>query len=125
MKQRIHYPEKMKQIIALKQESSTDISEEFLKDIYQNEELGLIQRMKEYTNNCIVEVIEDYKVAQQEGWIRQNLKLEFIMYINDQLTKALLDENLISMYSSPQEAIMEVTNFFFYGILSNKERTSE
>ena len=125
MKEQISYPEKLKQIVALEQESSADISEEFLKDIYQNEELGLIQRMKEHTNNCNVEVMEDYKVAQQEGWIRQNLKLEFIMYINDQLTKALMDENLISMYSSPQEAIMEITNFFFYGILSNKDRTSE
>ena len=32
----------------------------------------------------------------------------------------ILDEKLISMYKNSQDVIMEITNFFFYGILSDE-----
>lgn len=124
MDKQITFSEKMEQIILLKHDSSANISEEFIKDIYQNEEMGLVQKIEELTKSYLVEVMEDYKLAQKQGWIRQDLKLEFIMYIQDKLTNMILDKNLLSMYSSPQEVIMEVTNFFFHGILSNKKSTS-
>lgn len=124
MDKQITFSEKMEQIILLKHDSSANISEEFIKDIYQNEEMGLVQKIEELTKSYLVEVMEDYKLAQKQGWIRQDLKLEFIMYIQDQLTNMVLDKNLLSMYNNVQEVIMEITNFFFYGILSDKKSTS-
>jgi len=31
------------------------------------------------------------------------------------------DEKLMAFYESPQQLIIETTNFFFYGILSDKK----
>ncbi|MFK5856081.1 MAG: TetR/AcrR family transcriptional regulator [Bacteroidota bacterium] len=124
MDQQIPYPEKMKQMLVLKKESSSEISEEFIRDIYEDGESGLLQKMSAYAVNANEIVKEDYRIAQSEGWIRKDLKLDFIMYMSDSLTAMLLDKNLLSMYDSPQEAIMEITNFFFYGILSAENRTT-
>ncbi|TSA30369.1 MAG: TetR/AcrR family transcriptional regulator [Bacteroidetes bacterium] len=118
MQQEIPFAEKMKQVILLKQDTITGISEEFIRDIYQQDQPGLMRRMEDYRKQVIEEVMEDFRMAQANGWIRKDMKLGFITYILDHLTSMIQDEKLISLYPNSQDAIMEVTNFFFYGILS-------
>ncbi len=118
MRQPVPFSEKIKQIMLLKQDTTTGISEEFIRDIYQHEDSGLKQRMEDYRKRMMEEVIEDFRIAQQNGWIRKDLKPEFIMYAMEQFSAMILDEKLIAMYKNSQDIIMEITNFFFYGILS-------
>jgi AcrR family transcriptional regulator len=117
MKQDIPYKEKLRQLILNKQACSKDISEEFLKDIYRNEKLGLLEILKRNTKFARKELLNDFNEAKKDGSIRQGLKPEFIMYMIDYLNSLAYDQKLISMYETPQALIMEITNFFFYGIL--------
>jgi AcrR family transcriptional regulator len=123
MLQQISFADKMKQVILLNKGSSNDISEEFIKDIYQNEESGMKQTIEEFSKQMMAEILNDFKTAQQNGWIRQDVKLEFIMFIQEHLSQMIMDPKLNSLYKNPQEVIMEVTNFFFYGILSETKNS--
>ena len=121
MQQEISFADKMKLLILIKKETSNDISEEFIKDIYQNEESGLKQKMEEFSKLMKAEILDDFKTAQQNGLIRKDIKLEFIMIMQEHLTQMIFDPKLKSMYKNSQELINEVTNFFFYGILNDEK----
>ncbi len=121
MKQEVGFPEKVKQIILLKHNSTNELSEELLNDIYRHPELGLKTHIEEFQQQMLKEVMNDMANAQKQGWIRQNLKLDFIVYMLNDLNKKMLDEQLVSKYGSSREMIMELTNFFFYGIMNHHD----
>ncbi len=121
MKQDTSFPEKVKKIILLKIEGSRKISEELLVDIYKNQEPELIAFMNEAKKRSINMFLNDMATAQQEGWVREDIKPEFIMYVLNKIQEMVTDEKLMALYESPQQLILETTNFFFYGILSDKK----
>ena len=45
------------------------------------------------------------------------MKIEFVLYFMNHLFEMVKDEQLTSLYATPQDLIMELNNFFFYGIL--------
>jgi len=120
MAQDIAFDDKVKQMLLMKAESSKDVSYEFLKDVYQNQDTSLQEILIKYRKKNLDRVMEDFAEAQKKGWIRQDLKLSFILYTLKDLQKKVLDEELIALYSNSTEMIMELTNFFFYGILPSK-----
>jgi len=124
MNQDIHFTEKIKQVIELKYVETIDISQEFLKDVFHRDELGLKDNLEEYRQNVVDELMKDLKVAQKEGWIKRDVKPEFILFMMNKSNEMLMDERFQSMYKNTQEAIMELTNFFFYGIISKETSTS-
>jgi len=121
MNQDIPYPEKIEQIILLKHESSKDISDEFLKDIFQSEEQGLLKIIEASRDKSTNKILNDLKKAQSEGWIRKELNLDFLLYMMNDINNKLFDPKLENMYSNKHDLIMELTNYFFYGIMKVKE----
>ncbi|MBL7875920.1 MAG: TetR/AcrR family transcriptional regulator [Cyclobacteriaceae bacterium] len=117
MNQPIPYPKKIEKIIELKHHSSDHISQEFLKDIYQNEKLGLVKHVQEYTVKFTAQLVKDFKDAQKKGFIRKDLKIEFILILLDNFNTLLFDKRITDTYKDSHDAIMEITNFLFYGIL--------
>lgn len=113
----IPYPDKIKEIVLLKHEGAKELSEEFLKDLYQNESFGLKAYFEDYRQTIYLKVMADLKDAQEKGWIRADLKLEFVLYMLNSLNEKMTDPNFLSIYDSTQEAVVELTKFFFYGIL--------
>jgi len=118
MAQDIAFIDKVKQMLLMKAENSKDVSYEFLKDIYQNESMQIL--LEKHRKKSLDKVMQDFSEAQKKGWIRQDLKLSFILYTLNDLQKKVLDKELIAMYSNSTEMIMELSNFFFYGILPPK-----
>lgn len=113
------FSEKAKEIILLKQKASSGMSKEFLKDIYQSEDESLKNRMDLYRQESANEVMQDWKNAQEKGWIRKDLKLDFMLYMMNQMSVMINDEYLNALYSNAESLINELNHFFFYGILSN------
>ena len=62
-------------------------------------------------------MIQDFKDAQRKGEIRKDMKPEFINFILNHMVELGSDPILNSLYPNAQEMILELTNFFFYGIL--------
>ena len=116
MKEDLPFSEKIKKALLLKQEQTNHISIELLKDIYTNESLGLRSFIESMQQEAVKEILHDFKIAAQKGWIRKDVKPEFILYFFDRMNEMATDENLLKLYKNEQQLIMEITNFFFYGI---------
>lgn len=124
MAQDIPFVEKIEEIISLKFKNTEDVSEEFIKDIYVNGDEATQKVIVEYSETMLLEFKQDLANAQEKGWIRKDIKIAFIMKMRDQITQLLNDDSFLVMYKTPQEAIMEVTRFFFYGMMNSEEAQS-
>ncbi|NJN28170.1 MAG: TetR/AcrR family transcriptional regulator [Cyclobacteriaceae bacterium] len=121
MQQEIPFPQKIHQVVQLKYEGTLEMSDEFFSEVYQSDDLKLKDTLLAFQRKGLEAFLADCKKAQQEGWIKNDLKPEFILYILNKINEMLLDEKLLSMYRNTQEAIMALTNFFFYGITLPKD----
>lgn len=114
--------EKLENMLRLKLEGTNEISNEFISDFYNNEDLGLKQYIEEKTQTFLKEVIDDIRIAQQKGWFRKDMKPEFFLYMSQKSIDLMNDEYLKSLYNTPQEIIMEIVNFYLYGIAPKEEK---
>jgi len=117
MDSNIPFPEKVKKSIALKLESSKDMSNEFYDDYVRHADMEMLALLHEKSNEMMGAILNDYIEAQKNGEIRQDIKPEFILYFLNHLLEMATDERLEKIYNNPQDMIMEFINFFFYGVL--------
>ena len=123
MAKQILFPEKVKQIVQLKHEQTIMISQEFFRDLLKNPNPEIVEFLEKKREESLNEVLNDLNMARKKGDIRQNINPEFILYFLNRMTEMAKDENLLSLYHSPNDLVMELTNFFFYGILPVKDNT--
>ena len=114
----IPYPEKVIQMIQLKRDQVQTMSSEFFRDYVQSDDPELINFLSQLTQENLQMFTNDFKKAQDDGDIRSDLKVEFIMYIMNHLVEMAQEDALLNMYEEPQDLVMEITNFLFYGILN-------
>ncbi len=118
MNQEISFHQKIEQLIQFKYERSKGISKEFLKDIYQSDNPEMLKLLENAQQKAQKTMIKDFKKAQKEGAIRTDLKMEFIIYMLNDINNKIMDPQLNKIYPSGEKLIMELTRFFFYGILT-------
>lgn len=118
----IPYEEKVKKMIAMKVKNINGMSGELLTDIYGNKEDELFRVLEETKNRLMKIYIEDLKEAQKKGDVRPDIKPEFLLYLVDRFAEMFADNNLKSMYQNNEQLITELTGFFFYGILPEREK---
>lgn len=117
MSQNIPFVEKARLSIQLKMEQTEDLSSEFFNDLHRNADPEVKVYFQNMFQDSIQLILSDYLKAQKRGDIRKNIKPEFILYFLNHIVHMANDDQLASLYQSPQDMIMELTNFFFYGIL--------
>lgn len=117
MSKDVSFSEKVKQSIQLKMEQTDEMSQAFYADYYKNADPELLDFLYQKTHDAIQIILNDYIDAQKRGDIRQTIKPEFILYFLNQMMSMAKDEELAKLYETPQDMVMELTNFFFYGIL--------
>jgi len=121
----IPFEEKMHKQVQMKMEGTKNISEEFVKDIYGDVESEINKYWKKRINEAMMEVMNHYKKAQEKGWIRKDLKIDFMMYLVNKFFEFTNDDYLISKYDTMQDLIMEINKFFLYGILPSNKPQNE
>ncbi len=117
MRQKIPFSEKVKKMIIMKIDQTEGLSREWLGEFSYSsipEIASLLQKIKQENLQL---VLRDLIAAQKEGNVRRDIKPEFILYFFNHMFEMMNDEQLLKLYESPQEALVELTNFFFYGIL--------
>lgn len=120
MKRDIPFEEKVRETIQMKLEGSDQMSQEFFSDYIPHAEPDLHDFIHQRMHDMMGLIIKDYAEAQKRGDIRQDLKIEFILWYLNKIYDLLEDEALQKMYDNPQDLIMEMVNFFFYGIMPRK-----
>ena len=117
MDQDIPFPEKIERSIQLKIEQTDNLSKEFFTDLHKNASEEVLAYFQSMYQEGIQLILQDYIEAQKRGEIRPDVKPEFIVYFLNQMITMSNDPELQALYKSPQEVIMELLRFFFYGIL--------
>ena len=102
--------------IQLKIKGAQDLSQEFLNDVYKDEFTEISAYFNRVKAENLNRLIEDYRQAQLDGNIRQDIKIEFILYLLNKVNEMVIDENLSPLYENVSDKIEAVIRFFFYGI---------
>ncbi|ADR22588.1 hypothetical protein MATR_35660 [Marivirga tractuosa] len=110
------FPEKINEVLKLKHQESKNISKEFINEILTEDGSALSELVEKHTLKSYKVMIADFEKAKKEGWVRKDLKPEFIMDMLGVIRTKMQDEHFLKMFKSIDEAIMELSNFFFYGI---------
>jgi AcrR family transcriptional regulator len=121
----ISYEEKVKKMVDLKMSNAHEMSQELLDDIYKYQDKELSETIENIKKKMIGIYLNDIREAQKMGEIRNDVKPEFMLYFLNNLTEMLTDQRVVGIYSNPEQMIVEVMNFFFYGIMPRKNRNNE
>lgn len=116
----IPYEEKVKKMVDLKMSNAHEMSQELLDDIYKYHDEGLFETIETIKKKMIGIYLDDIREAQKAGEIRNDVKPEFMLYFLNNLTEMLTDQRVVGIYKNPEQMIVEVMNFFFYGIMPRK-----
>jgi AcrR family transcriptional regulator len=116
----ITFEEKVRLMIQMKMEGISNFGDEFYDDYMVKNNPDLAAYIQENSGKVLREVLNDFKNARQMGYIRKDIKPEFIMFFMTHIFDLAKDTRLLMLYEHPQEVIMELTNFLFYGILNRK-----
>lgn len=108
---------KVDKIVKLQYDDAKGISQEFISDILKKDNSPLHKKLEKLNQKSLKQVKQDFIQAKKNGEIRSDLNIDFMMYMLDDLNKKLVDKELLKYYKTEEDLIMELTNFFFYGIL--------
>ena len=111
------FVEKIRQTVQMKLDGTDKMSQEFMSDYLSNAEPEIYHFIHQRAREIYGIIIKDYAEAQKRGDIRQDIKIEFILWYLNKMIVLLEDKDLEKLYESPQDLIMEMVNFFFYGIM--------
>lgn len=112
------YPEKVLGMIDLKREQTHTMSSEFFKDYLQSGDPELITYLERISQENLQIFSDDFRKAQENGDIRKDLKVEFVMAVlNHLMDWVQQDKAILELYEEPQDLAVELTRFMFYGIL--------
>jgi AcrR family transcriptional regulator len=125
MKQPITFEDKFKQLMVLKYHKLNAFSEAFLKDVFQNEACGLKDCLMNHKKKRMERMMEHFKEAQDEGFIRKELKLPFVFFLMNDWQEKARDERIVAMYGSYTNLSVEMANFFLYGMINPNQTESK
>lgn len=117
------YKDKVAELYRIKLDVTSEISHEFLDDYINSGDTDLINFINIKIEENFRIIINEFIKAQKKGDIRKDIKPEFINFFLDHMVKLINDPSLNEIYPNAQEMILELTNFFFYGILPRSEKT--
>jgi len=123
MESDLPFTEKVIQTIHMKREGIKTVSNEFFMDLVAHPEPELASYMERMKDENVKMISDYFLLAQREGNIRKDIKVDFIMYFMNHMLELSHDEQLIALYDNAQDLIMELTKFLFYGVLNREIHT--
>ena len=109
----VPFPEKMRQILAVKQELAARPGPEFLEDL-----IGLEIDL----SHALRRVMRFLVQGQQRGEIRADVRPELLMAAFDALNSMQYDARIRDLYGDAEALAGDVFKLFYYGALSAEER---
>ncbi len=120
MNREIPFEEKVREMIRLKLEGTQDLSDELIKEILGGTDDKLRAYYADISKVILSEVVQGFAKAQKDGEVRSDVKVEFMLFFMGHIMELANDQRLMSLYGSSRDVIMELLNFFFYGIMPRK-----
>ena len=108
---------KMQQYLELKAMSSENAGKDFGLDFYKSEDEVIKEYMNDWITRSLNETIRMFTYAQDQGWMRKDLKPELMLDVMNRMIESVRNEKLLNLYDNVQDFAMEISKFFLYGIL--------
>lgn len=112
----ISFSEKVQKMLEMKLANTEGVSLELIQDIYRNPEKSVQEFFEQKRNEALQEFLNWMEASRAKGFIRADIKPDFILYIIGKIHEMASDKTFNELYDNQQEAIMALTRFFFYGI---------
>lgn len=117
MSKPVSFPEKIKAFIFLKSEGAKDFSVDFIKDVYSNKTSIFREEINKLQLQSKELFMKDLRMAQENGELRNDLKLEMIPYLISDMIRKMNDETFLAIFEDLTEATEQMMTHFFNGIL--------
>ena len=116
MSETTSFPIKIEKILVMQFQQSKSLGSLFIKDIQELKNSTSLEVFTKYREEIQQQIIEDFRNAQQEGWINQDISIDFIMYMLNDIKNKAEDAQLLKIEGNLPKLIVQLTRFFFYGI---------
>jgi AcrR family transcriptional regulator len=116
------YTEKVRQSIAFKLQTTKDVSQELINELYKSGDAEIMSYVQQGAENAMKVFISDLILLREKGEIRGELNPEFLVYMLRKLTEMTTEEEFVKLFNNPEDMIRTITGFFFYGIMPPAEK---
>lgn len=121
MDSNLSYPRKIEQGIELKLRNAQNLSQEFVNELYKNGDPEVMDFMHQMVKESLDAFMTDFKMYQQKGEIRGDVRPEFMLYMLNKMVDMTTDENFIRLFQNPSDMVRSISSFYFYGIMPVEE----
>lgn len=118
MKKDLPFSIKIKNLVKQRKKDLAGISSEFIKDVYQSDDPVIKATIQESNQKNKALLVADLQSAQASGEIREDLNLNYILYLIDDMSLKMQDDRLRQIFKSEDELLVTMIDHFFHGIMS-------
>ncbi len=108
---------RVKEAIIFKLEGTRGISFELVSEMYKSGEPEILAFIQDWSNRSMAMIMEDFRSWQANGYVRTDLKPEFMLFMLGKMGEIATDEGLRNLYKDPEALVHEMINFLFYGLM--------
>ena len=118
MDQEIPFAKKVEQIILMDKNYADQISSEFVNDLLSYKTDVFIELINKNNEVMDLQLKKDFMTAQKKGELRKETPVAFYIHMLNDIRNKIKDPNLKSLYKEDKDMWIDLTYFYFYGILS-------
>ena len=118
MDQEISFAKKVEQIILMDKNYADQISSEFVNDLLSYKTDVFIELINKNNEVMDLQLEKDFMKAQKKGELRKETPVAFYIHMLKVIRNKIKDPNLKSLYKEDKDMWIDLTYFYFYGILS-------
>lgn len=116
MKLDLPFNQKMERTAYMKLDKSKEITADFLRDIYQSDNVEMQQFIQGFYAESVKQGVEELTQAQERGEMRQDFNPVLLVVVFDALKMMVTDERLLEAYPNTRLMIEDISRFFVYGV---------
>ena len=118
MSKNISFPKKVENLILNDKNYIEQLGPEFIGDVY-NYKTSMFSNLLEKSDALFYgELRNDFIQAQNNGDLRKETPVDFYLHMMDSIKEKMNDQELKKLYKDEKVMLMDLTNFFFYGIMA-------
>jgi AcrR family transcriptional regulator len=124
LRENIPFEEQLEKIVGIKKERLGTTCDELIKEVMTDRESVPGKVCRELVARQTQRARELFEDFQEKGYIRQDIKLDLVMYLLENLWNALHDKNLLAHYAGKEQLCGELVKATYYGILPGKNASA-
>ncbi|MFL2632377.1 MAG: TetR/AcrR family transcriptional regulator [Candidatus Marivariicella sp.] len=118
MSKKISFSKKVENLILNDKNYIEKLGPEFISDVYNYKTTMFSNLLEKSDALFYAELRNDFTQAQNNGDLRKETPVDFYLHMMDSIKEKMNDQALKKLYKDEKVMLMDLTNFFFYGIMA-------